>query len=136
VDVSESSRNTNPTATAKDPSVDQVDVVLSPTVETTIPTISSPVPTASSNEVSTVSSINPPVGSSGPRIILKGGSSYPEVPSLGNSMTFEDKLDDFFRDTTNSASLTEVEANLSNMETDIQVSLTPTLRINKDHPKS
>ncbi|GKB13414.1 putative ribonuclease H-like domain-containing protein [Tanacetum coccineum] len=95
-------------------------VVLSPTVETTIPTVSSLAPTASSNEVSTVSSSNPPVGSSGPRIISRGGSSYPEAPSLGNAMTFEDKLDDFFRDTTNLASLTKVEADLSNMETDIQ----------------
>ncbi|GKF81409.1 hypothetical protein Tco_0240011, partial [Tanacetum coccineum] len=45
-------------------------------------------------------------------------------------------MDDFFGDITNAASLNEVEANLSNMETDIQVSPTPTLRINKDHPKS
>ncbi|GJW36492.1 putative ribonuclease H-like domain-containing protein [Tanacetum coccineum] len=64
------------------------------------------------------------------------GLSYLKAPSLGNAMTFEDKLDDFFRDTTNLASLTEVEADLSNMETDIQVSPTPTFRINKDHPKS
>ncbi|GKD43395.1 hypothetical protein Tco_1268040, partial [Tanacetum coccineum] len=45
-------------------------------------------------------------------------------------------MGDFFRDTTNSTSLTEVEADISNMETDIKVSPTPTLRINKDHPKS
>nr|GFC40062.1 hypothetical protein [Tanacetum cinerariifolium] len=35
-----------------------------------------------------------------------------------------------------SISLNNVEADLSNMETAIQVSPTPTLRIHKDHPKS
>ncbi|GJY34223.1 putative ribonuclease H-like domain-containing protein [Tanacetum coccineum] len=113
-DVPEGSGNTNPTTTTKDPSVDQVEAVLSPTVETKVPTVSSSVP------INCLS--NPPVSSSGPRIILRGGSSYPEAPSLGNAMTFEDRLEDFFRDTTNPASLNEVEADLSNMETNIQVS--------------
>ncbi|GJX60227.1 putative reverse transcriptase, RNA-dependent DNA polymerase [Tanacetum coccineum] len=43
---------------------------------------------------------------------------------------------DLFGDTTASVSLNEVEADLSNMETNIQVSPTPTLRIHKVHPKS
>ncbi|GJZ47884.1 putative ribonuclease H-like domain-containing protein [Tanacetum coccineum] len=97
-------------------------------METEVTTVSSPVPTDSLSI--------PSVSSSGPRIISRGGSSYPEAPSLGNAMTFEDRLEDFFGDTTNPASLYEVEADLSNMETDIQVSPTPTLRINKDLPKN
>ncbi|GJV56895.1 putative ribonuclease H-like domain-containing protein [Tanacetum coccineum] len=98
-----------PTST---PLSDQVEPVLLPTVESEVPIVSSPVPTVSTN------------------IISRGGSSYSEPLSLGNVMG------DFFGDTTNSTSLTEVEADISNMETDIQVSPTPTLRINKDHPKS
>ncbi|GKF94015.1 hypothetical protein Tco_0283715, partial [Tanacetum coccineum] len=45
-------------------------------------------------------------------------------------------LEDFFRDTTDLVSLDEVEADLSNMETNIQINPTLTLRIHKDHPKS
>ncbi|GJZ93144.1 hypothetical protein Tco_0665209 [Tanacetum coccineum] len=126
--VSESSGNTNPTATSKDPTVEQVELVLSSTVETEVPTVSSPVPT--------VCLSIPPVSTSGPRIISRGGSSYQETPSLGNAMSFENRLEDLFGDSTASVSLNEVEADLSNMETNIQVSPTPTLRINKDHPKS
>ncbi|GJR81389.1 putative ribonuclease H-like domain-containing protein [Tanacetum coccineum] len=92
------------------------------TVETAVPTVSTPIPTGSKSI--------PPITSSLPKIISRGGSSYSEPLSLGNVMG------DFFGDTTNSTSLTEVEADISNMETDIQVSPTPTLRINKDHPKS
>nr|GFB18845.1 putative ribonuclease H-like domain-containing protein [Tanacetum cinerariifolium] len=55
---------------------------------------------------------------------------------LGNAMSFEKRLEDFFRDISNAVSLNEVEAYLSNMETAIQVSPTLTLRIHKDHPKS
>nr|GEX65561.1 hypothetical protein [Tanacetum cinerariifolium] len=45
------------------------------------------------------------------------------------------RLEDFFEDTSNAVSLNEVEADLSNTETAIQVSPTSTLRIHKDHPK-
>nr|GEV71333.1 retrovirus-related Pol polyprotein from transposon TNT 1-94 [Tanacetum cinerariifolium] len=65
-----------------------------------------------------------------------GRSSFPETLSLGNVMSFENMLEDFFGDTSKEDSLNEVEADLSNMETAIQVSPTPTLRIHKDHPKS
>ncbi|GJS21456.1 putative ribonuclease H-like domain-containing protein [Tanacetum coccineum] len=153
-DVSKSSGNTNPTASSKDSLVDQVEPVLSPIVESKVPTVSSPVPTVSTNvldseslklpasptvetavptvstPIPTGSKFIPPITSSLPKIISRGGSSYSEPLSLGNVMG------DFFGDTTNSTSLTEVEADISNMETDIQVSPTPTLRINKDHPKS
>ncbi|GJR88908.1 putative ribonuclease H-like domain-containing protein [Tanacetum coccineum] len=102
-DVSESSGNTNPTAITKVPTINQVELVLSSTVETKVPTVSSHVP---------------PVSSSGPRIISRGGSNYPEAPSLGNAMSFEHRLEDFFGDTTNIDSSDKVEADLSNMETD------------------
>ncbi|GKC62381.1 ribonuclease H-like domain-containing protein [Tanacetum coccineum] len=49
VDVSESSGNTNPTASSKDSLADQVEPVLSPTMESEVPTVSSPVPTVSTN---------------------------------------------------------------------------------------
>nr|GEY25238.1 hypothetical protein [Tanacetum cinerariifolium] len=65
-----------------------------------------------------------------------GGSSFPELLSLGNAMSFDNRLEDFFGDTSNAVRLIEMEADLSNMETPIQVSPTPTLRIHKDHPKS
>ncbi|GJV83904.1 putative ribonuclease H-like domain-containing protein [Tanacetum coccineum] len=159
VDVLESSGNTNPTATSKDPLTDHVEAVLSPIVETEVPIVSSSIHTATTKditadqvepvltstvetEVPTVSSPTatdslsiPTVSSSSPRIISRGGSSYLKAPSLGNTMTFEDRLEDFFGDTTNPTSLKEVEADLSNMESDIQVSPTPTLRFNKDHLK-
>ncbi|GJX89960.1 putative ribonuclease H-like domain-containing protein, partial [Tanacetum coccineum] len=83
-DVSESSRNTNPTATSKYPTSDQVEHVLSSTVETEVPTISSP-------DLTDCLSISP-VSSSGPRIISRGGSSYQEAPSLGNAMSFENRI--------------------------------------------
>ncbi|GJW47179.1 putative ribonuclease H-like domain-containing protein [Tanacetum coccineum] len=58
------------------------------------------------------------------------------VPTVSTPIPTGNVMGDFFGDTTNSTSLTEVEADISNMETDIQVSPTPTLRINKDHLKS
>ncbi|GJY15817.1 putative ribonuclease H-like domain-containing protein [Tanacetum coccineum] len=127
-DVSESNRNTNPTATTKDPIADHVKPVFSLTVETEVHNVSSPVPTDCLSI--------PPISSSSPRIISRGGSSYQEVPSLGNAMSFKNRLEDLFGDINDSVSLNEVEADLSNMESDIQVSPTPTLRIHKDHPKS
>ncbi|GJZ12680.1 hypothetical protein Tco_0547910 [Tanacetum coccineum] len=112
----------------KDPTAEQVEHVLSSIVETEVPTFSTPVPI----ECLSI----PPVSSSGPRIISRGGSSYSEAPSLGNAMSFENRLEDFFGDKTDSVSSDKVEADLSNMETDIQISPTPTLRIHKVYPKS
>ncbi|GJX58551.1 hypothetical protein Tco_0289941 [Tanacetum coccineum] len=120
-DVSESIGNTNPTTVTKVPTADQVELVLSSTVET---------------EVLIVSSHVPPVSLSGPRIISKGGSNYLEAPYLGNALSFENRLEDLFGDTTDTDSSDKVEADFSNMETDIQISPTPTLRIHKVHPKS
>ncbi|GJY48832.1 hypothetical protein Tco_0438788, partial [Tanacetum coccineum] len=137
-DVSKSSGNTNPTTSSKDSLADQVEPILSPTVESKVPTISSPVPIVSTNvldseshellasptvetavptistPIPTGSKSIPPITSSLPKIISRGGSSYSEPLVLGNVMG------DFFRDTTNSTSLTKVKADISNMETDIQ----------------
>ncbi|GJZ76795.1 putative ribonuclease H-like domain-containing protein [Tanacetum coccineum] len=77
----------------------------SPTVETIVPTISTLIPTGNKSI--------PPITSSLPKIISRGGSSYSEPLSLGNVMG------DFFGDITNSTSLTEVEADISKMETDV-----------------
>nr|GEU42030.1 hypothetical protein [Tanacetum cinerariifolium] len=93
-DVPESSGISNPTATSKVPSTDQVEPAVSLTVESEILT----------------------------------------APSLGNALT--NRLEDTFGDTTNAVTLNEMEADLSNMETSIPVSPTPTFRIHEDHPKS
>nr|GFD25152.1 hypothetical protein [Tanacetum cinerariifolium] len=120
-EVPESSRNSNPTASSKVSTNDSFELASSSTVETKVPTVSSHVPTNSL--------FVPLVTLSIPRIISREGSSFQEPLSLGNAMSFENRLEDFFRDTSNAVSLNEVEADLCNMETAIQVSPTPTLRI-------
>nr|GEW96935.1 hypothetical protein [Tanacetum cinerariifolium] len=135
-EVPESSGNSNPTASTKVFTNDSFVLTSSSTVETEVPTVmETEVPTVSTH-VPTDSLYVPLVTSSIPRIISKGGSSFLEPLSLGNAMSFENRLEDFFGDTSNVVSLNEVEADLSNMETAIQVCPTPTLRIHKDHPKS
>nr|GEU68646.1 putative ribonuclease H-like domain-containing protein [Tanacetum cinerariifolium] len=126
-EVPESSRNSNPTASTKVFTNDSFELASGSTVETEVPTVSTLVPTGSLSV--------PLVTSSVPRIISKGGSSYLEPLSLGNAMLFKNRLEDFFRDTSDVVSLNDVEADLSNMETAIQVSPTLTLRIHKDHPQ-
>nr|GEZ73953.1 putative ribonuclease H-like domain-containing protein [Tanacetum cinerariifolium] len=86
----------------------------------------------SSTNISDIS----PESSSGSRLISKGVFSQKEAPSLGNALTLSNRFEDTFGDTTNAVTLNEVEADLSNMETSIPVSPTPTFRIHKDHPKS
>nr|GEY04975.1 hypothetical protein [Tanacetum cinerariifolium] len=120
-EVPESSGNLNSTASTKVSTNDSFELALSSTVETEVPTVSTHVPTDSLYV--------PLVTSSVLRIISRGGSSYPEPLSLGNVMSFKNRLEDFFGDTSNAVSLNEVEADLSNMETAIQVSPTPALRI-------
>nr|GFC50393.1 hypothetical protein [Tanacetum cinerariifolium] len=66
----------------------------------------------------------------------QGGSSFLEPLSLGNAMSFKNRLEDLFGDTSNQVSLNEMQADVRNMETAIQVSPTHTLRIHKDHPNS
>nr|GEU32497.1 hypothetical protein [Tanacetum cinerariifolium] len=127
-DIPESSGISNPTATSKVPSDDQVEPVVSLTVKSKIHTVTSSVPTVCL-DIS-------PESSSGSRLISKGVSSQKEAPSLGNSLTLSNRFEDTFGDTTNAVTLNEVEADLSNMETSIPVSPTPTFRIHKDHPRS
>ncbi|GKG27053.1 hypothetical protein Tco_0402756, partial [Tanacetum coccineum] len=90
-DVSESSGNSNPTASSKDSLADQVEPVLSPTVESEVPIVSLPVPTVSTNvldsespelptsltveTIPTGSKSIPPITSTLPKIISRGGSS-------------------------------------------------------------
>nr|GEV93343.1 putative ribonuclease H-like domain-containing protein [Tanacetum cinerariifolium] len=126
-EVPKSSRNSNPIASTKVSYNDSFELASSSTVETEVSTVST--------HVLTGSLFVPSVTSSVLRIISKGGSSCPEPLSLGNAIPFENKLEDFFGDTSDVVSLNDVEADLSNMETAIQVGPTPTLRIHKDHSK-
>nr|GEU75312.1 ribonuclease H-like domain-containing protein [Tanacetum cinerariifolium] len=101
VDVPESSGISNPTATSKVRSPNQVEHAISLTVESKIPTVSSPVPTVCLD----ISLEN----SCGPRLITKGDFSQKESPSLGNALTLSNRFEDTFG----------VEADLSNMEISI-----------------
>nr|GEW03337.1 hypothetical protein [Tanacetum cinerariifolium] len=127
-EVPKSSGNLNSTVSIKVSTNDSFKLASSSTVETKVPTVSTPVPTDNLYVPRVTLSVH--------RIISKGGSSFPKPLSLGNAMSFENMLEDFFGDTSNAVSLNEVEVDLSNMETAIQVSLTITLIIHKDHPKS
>nr|GEU34505.1 hypothetical protein [Tanacetum cinerariifolium] len=122
-DVPESSRISNPTATLKVPSADHVEPAVSFPVESNILTVSSPIPTVCL-DIS-------PESSSGSRLISKGVFSQNETPSLGNALTLSNRFEDTFGDTSNAITLNEVEVDLSNMETSIPVSPTPTFRIHK-----
>nr|GEU29231.1 hypothetical protein [Tanacetum cinerariifolium] len=124
-DAPESSRNLNPTATSTNPPADQLETL---TVETLIPTISSPVPN--------VCFTNSQEPSSETRLILKRVTNQAETPSLDNLLTLSNQFEDILEVTTNSEESSGVEADVSNMETTITASLTPTLRIHRDHPKS
>nr|GEU93590.1 hypothetical protein [Tanacetum cinerariifolium] len=110
-EVPKSSGNSNPTASIKISTNDSFELVSSSTVETEVPTISTPVPTDSLSV--------PLVTSSVLKIISRGGSRFPEPLSLCNAMSFENRLEDFFGDTSDAVSLNDVEANLSNIETAI-----------------
>nr|GEU39810.1 hypothetical protein [Tanacetum cinerariifolium] len=97
-------------------------------METVIPTVSSPVPTACFTD-----SQEP---SSDTRLISKRVANQVETPSLDNILTLTNRFEDILGVTTNSVDSDGVEADVSNMETTITASPTPTLRIHKDHPKS
>nr|GEZ37989.1 retrovirus-related Pol polyprotein from transposon TNT 1-94 [Tanacetum cinerariifolium] len=98
------------------------------TVETPIPTVSSLVPTACFTD-----SQEP---SSDTRLISKRVANQVETPSLDNVLTLTNRFEDILGVTTNSVDSDGVEVDLSNIETTITSSPTPTLRIHKDHPKS
>nr|GEW13988.1 hypothetical protein [Tanacetum cinerariifolium] len=124
-DTPKSSGISNPTATLKNPPGDQMETL---TVESVIPTVSSPVPTACLDNSLEISSDS--------RLISKGVTSQEETPSLDNILTLSNMFEDILGDTTNTIDTNRVEANLSNMETSIIASPTPTFRIHKDHLKS
>nr|GEZ09440.1 hypothetical protein [Tanacetum cinerariifolium] len=125
VDAPESSGNPNPTAFTTNPQADPMETLA---VETPISTVSSPILTACLND-----SQEP---SSDTRLISKRVASQVETPSLDNILTLTNRFKDILEVTTNSVDSDGVEANVSNMETTITASPTPTLRIQKDHPKS
>nr|GEX87394.1 hypothetical protein [Tanacetum cinerariifolium] len=124
-DATESSRNSNPTVTSTNPPADQTETL---TVKTSIPTVSLPVPTACLDDS--------PQLSSDTRLISKRVTSQDDTPSLDNILTLLNRFEDILGATTNSGDTNEVEADLSNMETNISASPTSTLRIHKDHPTS
>nr|GFC88198.1 hypothetical protein [Tanacetum cinerariifolium] len=123
--VPENSRNLNPTDSTSNPPANQIETL---TVESFIPTVSSPVPTACSTDSSEPSS--------DARLISKRVANQVETPSLDNILTLANRFEDILGVTTNSDESNGVEADVSNMETTIIASPTPTLRIHKDHPKS
>nr|GEW13676.1 uncharacterized mitochondrial protein AtMg00810-like [Tanacetum cinerariifolium] len=124
-EVHEGSGNTNPTASASNPLADHIETL---TAESPIPTISSQVPTAYSTD-----SQEP---SSDARLISKRVANQEETPSLDNILSLTNRFEDILGGTTNSDESNGDEADISNMETVITASPTPTLRIHKDHPKS
>nr|GEY17587.1 hypothetical protein [Tanacetum cinerariifolium] len=124
-DVPESSGNFNPTATSTNPPADQLETV---TVETPIPTVSLPILTACFTD-----SLEP---SSEARIILKRAANQVETPFMDNILTLVNQFEYILGVTTNSNEPNGVEADVTNMETTITASPTPTLRIHKEHSKS
>nr|GFB99533.1 putative ribonuclease H-like domain-containing protein [Tanacetum cinerariifolium] len=96
--------------------------------ESPIPTVSSPVLTACLNDS--------PEPSSEARLISKRVANQEETPSLDNILLLTNRFEDILRVTTSSDEAIGVEADVSNIETTISASPTPTLRIHKDHPKS
>nr|GFA55921.1 ribonuclease H-like domain-containing protein [Tanacetum cinerariifolium] len=109
--VPKSSGISNPTATSKVPSADQLEPAVSLIVESDILTFSLPVPTICLD--------NSPESSSGLRLISKRVFSQEDAPSLGNVLTLSNRFEDTFEDTTNAVTLNGVEVDLSNMETRI-----------------
>nr|GFC74186.1 hypothetical protein [Tanacetum cinerariifolium] len=123
--VPEGSGNSNSTTSTSNPPADQMETLI---VETPIPTVSSLVPTVYSTD-----SQEP---SSDARLISKRVANQEETPSLDNILSLTNRFEDILGGTTNSDESNGKEANISNMETVITASPTPTLRIHKGHPKS
>nr|GEW39656.1 ribonuclease H-like domain-containing protein [Tanacetum cinerariifolium] len=122
--VPKGSGNPNHTASMSYPPADQMETL---TVETPIPTVSSPVLTAYFTD-----SQEP---SSDARLISKRVANQEETPSLDNILSLTNQFEDILGVTINSDETNGVEVDISNMETSITASPTPTLTIYKDHPK-
>nr|GFB20124.1 ribonuclease H-like domain-containing protein [Tanacetum cinerariifolium] len=123
--VPEGSGNPNPTASTSNPPADPMEIL---TGESRIPNVSLP--------VLTVYSTNSQEPSSDARLVSKRVANQEETPSLDNILSLINRFEDILGVTTNSEESNGVEADISNMETAITASPTPTLRIHKDHPKS
>nr|GFB20514.1 hypothetical protein [Tanacetum cinerariifolium] len=74
--------------------------------------------------------------SSETRLISKRVTNQAKTPSLDNILTLSNQFEDILGVTTNLEESSGVEADVSNIETTITASPTPTLRIHRDHPKS
>nr|GEU80172.1 putative ribonuclease H-like domain-containing protein [Tanacetum cinerariifolium] len=94
---------------------------------------STKVPEGSGNPNPTASTINPPADQ---METLTVETPIPTTPSLDNILSLTNRFEDILRATTNSDESNGVEADISNIETTITASPTPTLGIHKDHPKS
>nr|GFC05379.1 hypothetical protein [Tanacetum cinerariifolium] len=70
------------------------------------------------------------------RLVSKRVANQEETPSLDNILSLTNRFDDILGVSTRSDEIIGVEADLSNIETSILASPTPTLRIHEDHPKS
>nr|GFC17497.1 hypothetical protein [Tanacetum cinerariifolium] len=123
--VLKGSGNLNSPASSSNPPADQMETL---TVESPIPTVSSLVPTTCLNDS--------PEPSSEARLISKRVANQEETPSLDNILSMTNRFEDILGVTASSDETIRVEADVSNMETTISASPTPTLRIHKDHPKS
>nr|GFC09368.1 retrovirus-related Pol polyprotein from transposon TNT 1-94 [Tanacetum cinerariifolium] len=123
--VPEGSGNPNPTVSSSYPPADPMETLI---VESPIPIVSSPVLTACLNDS--------PEPSSETRPISKRVANQEETPSLDNILSLTNRFKDILGVTTSSDEAIGVEVDISNMETTISASHTPTLRIHKDHPKS
>nr|GFA36428.1 hypothetical protein [Tanacetum cinerariifolium] len=123
--VPKGSGNPNPTVSSSNPLAYQMETL---TVESPIPIVISPVSTACLNDS--------PEPSSEARLISKRVANQEETPSLDNILSLTNRFEYILGVTTSSDETIGVEADVSNMETSILASLTLTLRIHKDHPKS
>nr|GFA58684.1 ribonuclease H-like domain-containing protein [Tanacetum cinerariifolium] len=74
--------------------------------------------------------------SSDARLFSKRVANQEETPSLDNILSLTNRFEDILGVSSNSEESNGVKADITNMETVITASLTPTLRIHKDHPKS
>nr|GFA14349.1 ribonuclease H-like domain-containing protein [Tanacetum cinerariifolium] len=97
---------------------------------------STEVPEGSGNSIPTDYSTDSQEPSSDTRLISKRVANQEETPSLDNILSLTNRFEDILGGTTNSDESNGEEADISNMETVITASPTPTLRIHKDHPKS
>nr|GFB74104.1 hypothetical protein [Tanacetum cinerariifolium] len=109
----ESSGNSNPTATLKNPLADPMETL---TVESAILTVSSPVPTACLDD------------SPKPQVIQDSsqkGLLVKMTPSLDNILTLSNRFEDILGVTTNTVDSNGVEVDLRNMESIIPANQTP-----------